>query len=195
MNKKTKVALLVIGILAVIFVILNVITYALAEKNVIEYFTSEEEEELSGIWDELKRDGRQSVTIDDYTITLEAYLYDEVTGDGYACFSVEREGYDMREETAGEHILYEVNSTFGEDERFTIDVAGSATCETKYKKKKDVMYMYHKFYTNIRYVDMTIRLCDYKTYGEDWRRDENAMYEFKLENNIDNLAELESKYE
>ncbi len=57
MNKKLKAVLVVLGLLASVFVISNVITYALAEKNIIEYFSSEEEEELSGIWDELKRDG------------------------------------------------------------------------------------------------------------------------------------------
>ena len=145
MNKKTKVALVVIGLLAVIFVISNAITYALADKNVIEYFISEDEEKLSGIWDELKRDGRQSVTIDDYTITLEAYLFEDKTNDGYACFSVEREGYDMREEIAGETVLYEVNSTFGEDERFTFEMNGSGFYESSYKKKEDVMYVYFKF--------------------------------------------------
>ena len=102
----------------------------------------------------------------------------------------------MREEIAGETVIHGIYSTFGEGERFTIDFDGGGNCETKYKKKKDVMYMYYEFDVNDkRNVDMLIRLCDYKTYGEDWRRDENAMYEFKLENNIENLAELESKYE
>ena len=195
MKKRDKIFLIVISIIIIVFDIAGLV-YAVVGKGIAECFTSEDEEKLSGIWDELKRDGRQSVTIDDYLITLESYLYEDATNNGYVCFSVKREDFDMREEIAGNNVLYGVYSRFGEDERFTFDTNAGLTCKTYYKKGKDIMYVYYKFdVINHQDFDNKILLCDSKIHGEEWIQSKNAVYEFKLENNINNLSELESKYE
>ncbi|MBE5927398.1 MAG: DUF4179 domain-containing protein [Lachnospiraceae bacterium] len=183
-DKKYKTIIILFSMLVVIFVVANVTTYAIAKKNLFDYFLSEEEE-LDEVWEMLQKDGKQSVVIDDYTITLEEYLYDGATYKGFVTFSVKREGKDMRDEIAGETVLYGVDSTFGENERFTFEVNGSLTCDTIYKKEKDVMYVYYEFDVGeVWGFDNRILLCDYKTHGSDWRKEENAMLEFCLNDNV-----------
>lgn len=185
MNKKSliKNIFIVIGVCLILFVVANIVTYIISGENVIEYFRDDDEPNLDGIWNQLKKDGKQFVKIDDYTITLEEYLYDGATYKGYAMFSVKREGKDMRKETAGETVIH--GSTFGEGERFTFELNGSRTCDTKYKKEKNALYVYYKFaVSEVWGFDSKILLCDYKTHGDDWRKEENAMFEFSLNDNV-----------
>ena len=193
--KKIKKLIIVISMLLVAFLVANVTSYAITKKNLFNYFFSGEEEELDEIWTRLQKDGEQSVVIDDYTITLEGYLYDGATYKGYATFSVKREGKDMRDEIAGETVIHGVYSTFGENERFTFDVNGSLTCDTSFKKEEDVMYVYYEFDVgDIWGFDDKILICDYETHGSDWRKEGKAMFEFCLNDNVGtNMYEIENE--
>ena len=194
-KKRTKNILLVIVVGVILFVVLNIGTYVISGKNVIEYFRADKKTELNGIWNELKGGRGQSVTIDNYTIALEGYLFEDKTNDGYVCFSVKRKGYDMREETAGEIKIFGQDGIFGENNRFMIDVVGSSMSDTIFIKEKDIMYIYYKFdVDNYEEFSNEILLCDSKTGGKDWRYRDNAIYIYELEDNIDDLSELESKY-
>ncbi|MBQ4069319.1 MAG: hypothetical protein IJC76_08710 [Lachnospiraceae bacterium] len=184
-DKKYKILIILFSMLVVIFVVANVTTYAITKKNLFNYFFSREGKELDGIWTRLQKDGEQSVVIDDYTITLEEYLYDGATYNGHAIFSVRKEGKDMREEMVEENVVYGINSVFGENGRFLFDVNGSMTSENIYKKEKDVMYVYYKFdISDVWGFNNNILIYDYKTHGNDWKKEENAMYEFILKDNV-----------
>ena len=188
MKKTIKNLFIIIGVFAITFVIANLVTYAISGENVIEYFREEEEKEFDKVWNKLKIDGEQYVKIDDYIIRLEKYLYDGATYNGHAIFSVRKEGKDMREEMVEENVVYGINSAFGENGRFLFDVNGrmtGMTSETIYKKEKDVMYVYYKFdVSDVWGFDFKILIYDYKTHGNDWKKEENAMYEFVLKDNV-----------
>lgn len=183
-----KMVLGFVGVLVLAFVIANISTYAIARKNVIDYFFSKEEKE--SVWDMLWKDGEQSVVIDDYTITLEEYLYDEKGQEGYVVFSVKRAGHDMREEFGRDYVPGEHENTFGGEGRFAFEllVNGSGTIGDKcrYEKEKDVMYVYYEFEVDVDYgFDGEILLCDKETGGEYWKLEEQARHKFKLKKSVE----------
>ena len=198
MMKKRKVIKMVMGFIGIsvsVFIIANICTYAIDEKNIIDYFCSKEEKEI--VWDMLWKDGKQSVVVEDYTITLEEYLYDEKGQEGYVVFSVRREGYDMREEFGRDYepgesentFGGEIDNVFGGEGRFAFEllVNGSGTkgYKCRYKKEKDVMYVYYEFDVNVNHgFDGEILLCDKENGGEYWKVEEEAIYKFKLEKSV-----------
>ena len=194
-RKVIKIVMGFIGISVSVFIIANICTYAIAEKNIIDYFCSKEEKEI--VWDMLWKDGKQSVVVEDYTITLEEYLYDEKGQEGYVVFSVRREGYDMREEFGRDYepgesentFGGEIDNVFGGEGRFAFEllVNGSGTkgYKCRYKKEKDVMYVYYEFDVNVNHgFDGEILLCDKENGGEYWKVEEEAIYKFKLEKSV-----------
>ena len=191
-----KRALGFVGVLILAFVIANIFIYAVARKNVFDYFFSQEEK--NSVWDMLWKDGEQSVVIDDYTITLDEYLYDEKGQEGYAVFSVRRKGYDMREEYGRDYVSGESENTFGGEidkvfwgeGRFAFELlvngSGSIGDKCRYEKEKDVMRVYYEFDVNVDYgFDGEILLCDKENGGEYWKTEEEAIYKFKLEKSVE----------
>lgn len=179
-KSRIKIAFLVIGVCVFLFVVGNIVTYLISRKNIIEYF-NRDEDKFGGIWNELEQDGSQSVTIDEYMITLEAYLYDNETETGYIKFSIRREGFDMRKDEAGETGGFGIIDVTQESPRFMLRVNGSGSYTVNYKKERDVMYMYYKY-------AMTegdkIYLYDKNTDELTWLEKGNEVYRFELQDNV-----------
>ena len=181
MKKKKRIRrpIIIVSVLVVIVIVVNVATLTFTGRSLLDYFLAEKE--MDEIWGMLEKEGTQSVKVDDYTITLEEYLYDEDTETGYTKFSVVREGYDMRKDKAGETGGFGIIDASQISPRFMLRVEGSGSYIVDYKKEKDIMYMYYKY-------TMTegdkVYLYDGNTDEINWLDKENAIYIFELQDNV-----------
>lgn len=178
-GKITHTTIKVISILLLVFIIVNIATYVITGKNLINYFFIEEK--MDEIWGMLEKEGTQYVKVDDYTITLEEYLYDEDTETGYTKFSVVREGGDMRKDRVNDIGGFGINESSKNGTRFLLRVEGSGSYISSWKKEKGVMYIYYKYTMS---EGDKIYLYDINAHEVSWREKENAIYIFELKDNV-----------
>lgn len=121
-------------------------------KSVIEYFKLNE----SSIEKEHLYEDRQTVQIDDYTISLEEVYNDKENYRAYCRFSVTRENFNMRSMLVNEQpnnfqgFAPAMYAKTEDDTRFAFYVVpdmgtGTVGGDGGFQRKKDVMYVYYMF--------------------------------------------------
>lgn len=152
MTKIKKIMIRFIGIFCLLFIMSNIITYAVSDKNIFEVFFPKNETYKTN--DLLEYSG-ETKNIGDYTFELYQELYDSKSGIGYLIFKI------TKKDGCPEIILNKdnqcMNSGFGENERFDFDLGVSF--DDTYQIKGDVLYAYISF---VKMIDdeLNIRLVD-----------------------------------
>ena len=185
MRKSKKIFIALVAVIGV-FGIANLATYVVKGNTVFDFFT---EEKMDQVWDLLQEDGTQMTEVDGYQIKLERYLYDKPACAGYALFSVEHAGRDMRKEF-GKETESGTIPWFGDGKKenegrfFFLTQADThamiAEQIVKVEKTEEKMLIYYKFEVNTSgTMDDTIYLCD-NNIGEYAGLAKNAIFKFCL---------------
>ncbi len=163
--KKKRLSKICIIVLCfgVLFVIANSVTYAFAEKTLIDvFFEKEDEKDKRLIMEMIIPDG-QSCVIDGYIITLENYAYCSDTKEGYCEFVIENDSVDMNQEYYPDSPI---SFGFGKEGRFHIYFetgSGSIALDSDIEVKDNIMYLYYYFQiTSAKEIDM-LYIYDYES--------------------------------
>lgn len=152
MKRRKKIIIGIIGITCLLFIVSNIITYAVADKNIFEIFFTDKETYKPN--DLLEYSG-ETKHIGDYSFELYQELYDSKSGIGYLIFKITKK--DGCPEIIFNKENQCLNSGFGENERFKFDL-GVAFDDT-YEIKGDVLYAYISF-VKMKDDELNIRLVD-----------------------------------
>lgn len=151
--------ILILSLIVIVVVFLNVITY-IQGKNLFYNYVKERYfpdilnlEEQFGIKDYKTKP--QKIVIDDYTITMDQYFYNNDKAGGCFRVKVENPNYDMRELEIDDEVSFYLR--FRNSNRFMffhdangddmIQGVSAATYQPEYKtiKTKDTLYIYYRF--------------------------------------------------
>lgn len=136
MKSKYKKILIILSITLIVIIGVNIFTYAYSGKNVWEYFFGKSENDMRYLMEE----HGQSVTIDDYTITLDSAIFDDKTECIYSMFRVSKGGQRVE---ASMDKYNTVSNCFGENKRFSLWVnadTGSMGLTGEYEKGDLIIY-------------------------------------------------------
>lgn len=161
----------------------NILVYAITKKSIMDCFSNNNNATKKSLVDyfftinekhitnELLKQSGKSYEIDDYIITLEEYLCEEKTDLGYLVFSIEKkEGKPFANIDSNGYC-----TTFGENNRFSLNFISSGTVDKKFEYVDDTLYAYISYYADEfmdESIDEKIVLTDYKQpNGDDGYKD------------------------
>lgn len=113
MKSKYKKVIIIMSFVLIAAIGVNIFTYAYSGKNVWEYFFGNSGKDMRYLMEEYG----QSVTIDEYTITLESAIFDDKTECIYSIFRVSK---DKEKVEAYMDMYNTISGGFGEDRRFSL---------------------------------------------------------------------------
>lgn len=181
----TKKRMIIISVLVIVFWVgASLFVYIKdkgeAKDNVFDFFFKDESEDFR----KLMKKYDQSVTIDDYTITLDSAIFDDKTETIYSMFRVSK-GNEKVEATiyGGDGLDY-----FGENNRFFFrlfaDIGGADGFTAKYDGKDLIIYGSFVYHCDITEDEQVIYLFDGTTRKIDY---ENCAAKFYLDPTVDSV--------
>lgn len=183
MKRKYKIYIIVISIVLTIVIGVNIFTYAYSGKNVWEFFFNDSENDMIYLMEEYG----QSVTIDDYTITLDSAIFDDKTECIYSMFRVSKESGKVE---VSMDKYNTVSNCFGEDMRFSFGVnadTGSVGLIGEYEGDDLIIYVrctYHCDETEDEHAIFMFDAKTRKTYFENFA----AKFELKPTVNVTEVS-------
>lgn len=155
--KKYKWFILVLTIL-IFIIVANINIYNTTGKNVVAYIKEYYFAKVINLDEvyELEKYNKtnQVLKIEDYTFIMDQYFLDNNNSSGCCRIKISKENTDMRDIYIKEDYFF---ANFGEGYRFTFSAwasdvnsgnVGTTTERVRTIKKKDVMYLYYKFYSD-----------------------------------------------
>ena len=115
MNKKYKKIVIILSFVLIVTIGVNIFTYAYTGKNVWDFFWGDSPNDMMYLMEEYG----QSVTIDEYTITLDSAIFDDKTECVYSMFRISKEGGKVE---ASICKYGSMSNCFGEDMRFSLGI-------------------------------------------------------------------------
>ena len=149
---KKKIITLV-SICLVAFLLSNIVTYAVAKQNLIDYFFVDSDKNIA-VEKEMLNEESQKKVIDDYTITLEEALCEKKTQLGYLIFSIKKKNAKVEANISKNGVL----NSFGNN-RFVFDYEATGSFNQIAKYNGDVLYVYVSFEANDKTFEQS-RLSD-----------------------------------
>lgn len=169
---KKKIIISVVAFL-VLLLISNGILHAYTGRNVWDYFFGDSEKDMSYMMEEYN----QSISIDDYTITLDSAIFDEKTEVIYCMFRVSKNGEKVE---ASKDMYDTLSNAFGENGRFSLcvnaDTGGFGKLTGKYEGNDLIIYGRFSYH------------CDRTV-------DEHAIYLFDANDGITKFEDCTTKFE
>lgn len=173
MKKFGKKLAVVLSIVIVVVIVVNVIVYAASGKNVWEYFFGDSKQQDMSYLMESYGD---SVTIDEYTVTLDSAIFDDKAEAAYCMFRISKEGGKVEASIDKDGT---VSDSVGGRFSFCIDAdtGGSGALEGEYDGDNLLIYAKFNYDCTVTKDAHTVYLFDSKNQQIYF---ENAAYKFKL---------------
>ncbi len=137
MKRKYKKIVIILSFVLIVTIGVNIFTYAYTGKNVWDFFWGDSENDMMYLMEKYS----QSVTIDEYTITLDSAIFDDKTECVYSMFRISKEGGKVE---AFMDMYNTISGGFGEDRRFSLwiwaDTGGMRGLTGEYEGNDLIIY-------------------------------------------------------